>query len=120
MIQTSPELTEQWSDDDMRTNIDIETQYRAACEAADGAPRTVSDVQHRCLTDNAELRAEGGDSRAVITGIARALRRRGAHAGIPGAHRQGRVRRCRPRAMNLTLQHERALPVGHLWKWQDR
>ena len=109
------ELTEQWSDADMRTNIDAETQYRAACEALtvreDGG-----DVQHRCLTDNAELRAADGDSRAV-SGIAV---RYGDEARLPGfRERIAKGALTLPaRASNLTLQHERALPVG-LLEWQD-
>ena len=60
----------------MRTIHEVETQYRAALEGLT-VREAGSDVQHRCLTDNAELRAEGGDSR-VVSGIRRALRRRGA------------------------------------------
>ena len=61
-------LTEQWSEDEMRTIHEVETQYRAALEGLT-VREAGSDVQHRCLTDNAELRAEGGDSR-VVSGIA--------------------------------------------------
>ena len=109
------ELTEQWSDDDMRTNIDAETSYRAAVEALtvreDGG-----DVQHRCLTDNAELRAADGDSRAV-SGIAV---RYGDEARLPGfRERIAKGALTLPaKASNLTLQHERAMPVG-LLEWQD-
>ena len=84
-------LTERWSEDDMRTNIDIETQYRAACEAVTER-RAGEDVQVRCLTDDADLRAEDGDSR-IDHRDARALRRRGASAVASGsASRAGRSR----------------------------
>ena len=49
-------------------NLDIETQYRAAVEAIT-VRQDGQDVQCRCLTVDAELRAEGGDSR-VVRGIA--------------------------------------------------
>ena len=52
-------LTEMWSEDEMRTIHESETQYRAAC-AAFTVREAGCDVQHRCLTDQAELRAEGG------------------------------------------------------------
>ena len=82
-------LTERWSEDEMRTIHEVETQYRAALEGLT-VREAGSDVQHRCLTDNAELRAEGGDSR-VVTGSRRALRRRGASWRVQRAHRTRRV-----------------------------
>ena len=82
-------LTERWSEDEMRTIHEVETQYRAALEGLT-VREAGSDVQHRCLTDNAELRAEGGDSR-VVSGSRRALRRRGAAGRVPRAYRTRRV-----------------------------
>ena len=61
-------LTEPWSEDDMRTLHEVEIQYRSALEGVT-VREAGCDVQHRCLTDKAELRAEGGNSR-VVTGVA--------------------------------------------------
>ena len=61
-------LVEQWSEDEMRDIHEAEIQYRAALEGVTFR-EAGCDVQHRCLTDKAELRAEGGNSR-VVTGIA--------------------------------------------------
>ena len=61
-------LVENWSEDEMRTIHEVETQYRAAL-AGLTVREAGCDVQHRCLTDNAELRAEDGKTR-VVTGIA--------------------------------------------------
>ena len=61
-------LTEMWSEDEMRTIHEVEIEYRSALEGVTFR-EAGCDVQHRCLTDKAELRAEGGTSR-VVTGIA--------------------------------------------------
>ena len=108
-------LTERWSEDEMRTIHDVETQYRAALEGLT-VREAGSDVQHRCLTDNAELRAEDGDSR-LVAGIAV---RYGDEARLSGfRERIARGALTLPdRTSNLTLQHDRALPVG-LLEWQD-
>ena len=74
-------LTEPWSEDEMRTIHDAEIQYREAL-AGLTVREAGSDVQHRCLTDVAELRAKDGTSR-VVTGIAFRYGRRGAAARIP-------------------------------------
>ena len=65
----------------MRTIHDVETQYRAALEGLT-VREAGSDVQHRCLTDNAELRAHAW---RLARGVryCRALRRRG--AASPGS-----------------------------------
>ena len=108
-------LTEQWSEDDMRTIHEFETQYRAAC-AAVTVRQDGYDVQRRCLTDNAELRAEGGNSR-VVTGVAV---RYGDEARIGGFRERiakGALELPSGPA-NLTLQHVRAMPLG-LLEWQD-
>ena len=104
-------LTERWSEDEMRTIHDVETQYRAALEGLT-VREAGSDVQHRCLTDNAELRAEGGDSR-VVSGIAV---RYGDEARLDGfRERIARGALTLPtRKANLTLQHDRSQPVGIL------
>ena len=75
-----------------------------------------SDVQHRCLTDHAELRAEGGNSR-VVTGVAV---RYGDEARLGGfRERIARGALTLPdRKANLTMQHDRAMPLGIL-EWQD-
>ena len=108
-------LTERWSDEDMRTNLDVVTQYRAAVEAVT-VRQDGQDVQHRCLTDHADLRAEGGDSR-VVSGIAV---RYGDEARLAGfRERIARGALTLPaRKANLTLQHDRSQPVGIL-EWQD-
>ena len=108
-------LTERWSEEEMRTIHDVETQYRAALEGLT-VREAGSDVQHRCLTDNAELRAEGGDSR-VVSGIAV---RYGDEARLSGfRERIARGALTLPtRKANLTLQHDRSQPVGIL-EWQE-
>ena len=108
-------LTERWSEDEMRTIHDVETQYRAALEGLTYR-EAGSDVQHRCLTDNAELRAEGGDSR-VVSGIAV---RYGDEARLAGfRERIARGALTLPvKKANLTVQHDRAQPLG-LLEWQD-
>ena len=108
-------LVEQWSEDEMRTIHEFETQYRAAC-AAFTVREGGLDVQRRCLTDKAELRAEGGTSR-VVTGIAV---RYGDEARISGFRE--RIKRgaleLPSGPANLTMQHDRAMPLGIL-EWQD-
>ena len=108
-------LTEMWSEDEMRTIHEFETQYRAALEGLT-VREAGCDVQHRCLTDNAELRAEGGTSR-VVTGIAV---RYGDEARIHGfRERIAKGALGLPSsAANLTMQHDRAMPLGIL-EWQD-
>ena len=108
-------LTERWSEDEMRTIHDVETQYREALEGLT-VREAGSDVQHRCLTDKAELRAEGGDSR-VVTGVAV---RYGDEARLGGfRERIARGALALPeRTANLTMQHDRAMPLGIL-EWQD-
>ena len=109
-------LTEQWSEDEMRTYHDVETQYRAALEGLT-VREAGCDVQHRCLTDKAELRAEGGSSR-VITGVAV---RYGDEARIEGGIRERIAKgalQLPTDSANLTLQHDRAKPLG-LIRWQD-
>ena len=108
-------LTEQWSGEDMRMNMDIETQYRAAVEAVT-VRQDGQDVQCRCLTVEAELRADDGDSR-VVRGIAV---RYGDEARLAGfRERIARGALTLPeRKANLTLQHVRAMPLG-LLEWQD-
>ena len=108
-------LTEMWSEDEMRTIHEVETQYRAALEGLT-VREAGSDVQHRCLTDDAELRAEGGDSR-VVSGIAV---RYGDEARLAGfRERIARGALTLPeRKANLTMQHDRAMPLGIL-EWQN-
>ena len=108
-------LTEPWSEDAMRTMNDAEIQYRAALEGLT-VREAGSDVQHRCLTDDAELRAEGGDSR-VVTGVAV---RYGDEARL-GGFRERIARgalKLPERKANLTIQHDRAQPLG-LLEWHD-
>ena len=108
-------LTEQWSEDDMRTIHEVEIQYRAALEGIT-VRDAGCDVQHRCLTDKAELRAEGGTSR-VVTGVAV---RYGDEARMPGfRERIARGALTLPeQKANLTMQHDRAMPLG-LLEWQE-
>ena len=108
-------LVEPWSEDEMRTIHEFEIQYRSAL-AGVTVREDGSDVQHRCLTDNAELRAEGGSSR-VVTGIAV---RYGDEARLGGfRERIARGALTLPtRKANLTLQHDRSQPVGIL-EWQE-
>ena len=108
-------LVEPWSEDEMRTIHDIETQYRSALEGVTFR-EAGCDVQHRCLTDKAELRAEGGTSR-VVTGIAV---RYGDEARLGGfRERIAKGALGLPaNAANLTMQHDRAMPLG-LLEWED-
>ena len=108
------ELVEPWSEDEMRDIHEFETQYRAAVDAVT-VRQDGQDVQCRCLTDDAELRAEG-DSR-VVSGIAV---RYGDEARLAGfRERIARGALLLPeREANLTLQHVRAMPLG-LLEWQD-
>ena len=112
-------LTEMWSEDEMRDIHDVETQYREAC-AAFTFREAGCDVQHRCLTDNAELRVGkdvNGVASRVVTGVAV---RYGDEARIYG-YRE-RIKRgaleLPSSPANLTLQHVRAMPLG-LLEWQD-
>ena len=114
------ELTEPWvGERNMKTN---KTRYRRACDAIGVMdPDCGVLAQHRCLTEVAELRVERGeddkDSR-VVTGIAV---RYGDLARI-GSFRE----KIKPGALelpengkaNLTLQHDRALPLG-LLEWTN-
>ena len=113
--QDFQELVEPWSDEDMRINVDVETQYRAALEGLT-VREAGSDVQHRCLTDNAELRAEGGDSR-VVSGIAVRYGDEARLAGFRERIARGALTLPTGKA-NLTVQHDRAMPLG-LLEWQD-
>ena len=108
-------LTEQWSEDDMRTIHEVEIQYRAALEGLT-VREAGSDVQHRCLTDHAELRAEGGNSR-VVSGIAVRYGDEARLAGFRERIARGALK-LPTRAANLTLQHDRSQPVGIL-EWVD-
>ena len=107
-------LTEHWNEDEMRTIHEVETQYREALEGLT-VREAGSDVQHRCLTDNAELRAEGGDSR-VVTGIAVRYGDEARLAGFRERIARGALK-LPTRAANLTLQHDRSQPVGIL-EWR--
>ena len=69
-------ITEPWSEDAMRTIHDIETQYRAAVDAAHGTRRTGSDVQCRCLTVPRRAARRGWRLARGVRNC-RALRRRG-------------------------------------------
>ena len=109
------ELVEPWSEDDMRTIHEVEIQYRLAL-AGVTVREAGCDVQHRCLTDKAELRAEGDTSR-VVTGIAV---RYGDEARIYGYRERiakGALK-LPERKANLTMQHDRAMPLG-LLEWQE-
>ena len=108
-------ITEPWSEDDMRTIHEVEIQYRAALEGVT-VREAGSDVQHRCLTDNAELRAEGGDSR-VVSGIAVRYGDEARLAGFRERIARGALTLPTGKA-NLTVQHDRAMPLG-LLEWQD-
>ena len=108
-------LTENWSDDEMRTIHDVETQYRAALEGLT-VREAGSDVQHRCLTDDAELRAEGGNSR-VVSGIAVRYGDEARLGGFRERIKRGALKLPESKA-NLTVQHDRAQPLG-LLEWQD-
>ena len=108
-------LTEQWSEDDMRTIHEVEIQYRSAIEGVTFR-EAGSDVQHRCLTDHAELRAEGGDSR-VVSGIAVRYGDEARMGGFRERIAYGALKLPVTKA-NLTVQHDRAQPLG-LLEWQD-
>ena len=107
-------LTEPWSDEAMRM-IDIETQYREA-QAVTSVREAGTDVQHRCLTDDAELRAEGAGSR-VVSGIAVRYGDEARLSGFRERIARGALK-LPERKANLTIQHDRAQPLG-LLEWQD-
>ena len=107
-------ITEAWSEDEMRTMHEFETQYRAALEAC--AVRDLGQlVQHRCLTERAELRADM-DTRTV-EGIAVRYDDEAMVYGMRERIARGALELPKAPA-NLTMQHDRALPLG-LLKWQD-
>ena len=108
-------LTEMWSEDEMRTIHEVEIQYRSAL-AGITVRESGCDVQHRCLTDRAELRAEGGSSR-VVTGIAVRYGDEARLGGFRERIKRGALELPSIPA-NLTMQHDRAMPLG-LLEWQD-
>lgn len=101
-------ITEPWNEDDMRTIIDVETEYRAACEALVRRDDPQGAVC-RCLTEDADLRADM-DAREV-SGI---LVRYGDEARIPGFRERiaPGAFTLRDDAQNVTMQHNRELPIG--------
>ena len=102
-------ITEPWNEDDMRTTIDVETEYRALCEAVSVRDVDNGLVERRCLIEDAELRAD--IDKREVTGT---LVRYGDEARLPGFRERIRkgAFRLPKRASNVTLQHVRALPIG--------
>lgn len=107
-------LTEPWSEDQMREIHEFAAQYRAAL-ASCGVRELGQVVQHRCLTERAELRADM-DSRTVA-GIAVRYDDEAMVYGMRERILRGALELPTAPA-NLTLQHDRALPLG-LLEWQD-
>ena len=100
-------LTERWSEDEMRTIHEVETQYRAAVGRAYGA----RSWQRRAapLSDGQRRAARRG--RRLSRGVrgCGALRRRGASRRVPRAYRIcGALALPVTRKANLTMQHDRA------------
>ena len=110
------EVTDPW-EDEMRSMMEFATQYRAACESI--AFREVGMlVQHRCLTEDAELRAEDTDGGRVVTGVAIRYDDEAMVWGMRERIVRGALEL--PKGMaNLTLQHLREMPLGLLEFQED-
>ena len=107
------EMTDPW-EDEMRSMVELETQYRAALDEC-GVRVGAELVQHRCLTDRAELRADMDDR--TVMGVAV---RYGDEARVYGfRERIARGALSLPTGpANLNRQHDRAFPLG-LMEWID-
>ena len=107
-------LTTPWTEE--RTMDELEIRYRQACDAT-AHTECGERVQRRVLLEVCELRAGDGEDQRMVSGIA---------VRYDDTARIWDMReRIKPGALqlpegpaNLTLQHDRALPLG-LIEWQD-
>ena len=108
-------LVEDWDATKERSMDKIEKQYREACESV-----TVQEcgeaLQQRCVTLECELRAEEGDSR-VVRGVAVRYGDKARIWDYTEKIRAGALK-LPSKASNLTIQHDRAMPVG-LLEYED-
>ena len=95
---------------------DFEAAYRSACESV-SRDECGERMQQRCLTDDCDLRAGDGDDSRVVTGIAVRYGDKAKVWGFTETVRAGALT-LPGKASNLTMQHDRALPVG-LLKFED-
>ena len=94
----------------MHRIAEIEARYRAALEGCAVREAGLL-IQRRCLTEHAQLRVSEGDNHRLIMGVAV---RYGDEAKIWGIRERivkGALR-MPTGPWNLTLQHDRALPIG--------
>ena len=94
----------------MRSTSEVEARYRAALEGCAVREAGLL-IQRRCLTEHAQLRVAEGDNHRLIMGVAV---RYGDEAKIWNIRERIVKGALRMPAgpWNLTLQHDRALPIG--------
>ena len=109
------ELVEPWSEDEMRTIAEFEAQYRAGLEACQHREAGQL-VQHRCLTEHAELRVAEGDNHRLVMGVAVRYDDEARVWGMRERILRGALEL--PKVANLTVQHDRSMPLG-LLEWVD-
>ena len=111
------DLVDSWDAGGRAMENDIETTYRELLESFEVRDEDTGElVQRRCLTAECEIRADGDNPR-MVTGIAVKY---GDNANVYGwkeSIRSGALMLPTKKA-NLTMQHDRALPVG-LMEWED-
>ena len=98
----------QFAEDD-----EFEAAYRQACESVSRRDECGEQVQQRCLTEDCELRAGAGDDSRIVSGIAVRYGDKAKLWGWTETIRAGALK-LPIRASNLTMQHDRSLPVGLL------
>ena len=95
-----------------------ETTYRELLESfAVRDEETGEIMQRRCLTIECELRADDTQNPRAVTGVAVNYGDKAAVYGWKESIRAGALT-LPTKAANLTMQHDRALPVG-LLEWED-
>ena len=92
---------------------EFEAAYRQACESVSRRDECGEQVQQRCLTEDCELRAGEGDDSRVVSGIAVRYGDKAKLWGWTETIRAGALK-LPTKASNLTMQHDRSLPVGLL------
>ena len=110
------DLVDAWDAGGSRAMDDV--TYRELLESfAVRDEETGEIMQRRCLTIECELRADDMQNPRAVTGVAVNY---GDHAAVYGWKESIRAGALRlpTKAANLTMQHDRALPVG-LLEWED-
>ena len=110
------DLVESWGGS--RAMDEIDSTYRELLESvAIRDDETGEMLQRRCMTVECELRADDTRNPRAVTGVAVVY---GDHANVWGWKESIRAGALTlpTRKSNLTLQHDRALPVG-LLEWED-